>query len=46
MQKKLTRQAAAALKLARNAAESCKHTYICTEHILVGLLKEQEGPAG
>lgn len=46
MQKKLTRQAAAALKLARNAAESCKHTYIGTEHILVGLLKEQEGTAG
>lgn len=46
MQKKLTRQAAAALKLAINAAESCKHTYIGTEHILVGLLKEQEGTAG
>ena len=46
MQKKFTRQASAALKIAKNTAESCKHTYIGTEHILVGLLKEQEGTAG
>lgn len=46
MQKKFTRQASAALKIAKNEAESCKHSYIGTEHILVGLLKEQEGTAG
>lgn len=46
MQKKFTRQAVNALKLAKSTAQSCKHTYIGTEHILVGLLKEQEGTAG
>ena len=46
MQKKFTRQALNALKLAKLTAQSCKHTYIGTEHILVGLLKEQEGTAG
>lgn len=46
MQKKFTRQAANALKFAKSTAQSCKHTYIGTEHILVGLLKEQEGTAG
>ena len=46
MQEKFTRQAKAALKLAEDAAWSWKHSYIGTEHILVGLLKEQEGTAG
>ena len=42
MQEKFTRQAVNALKLARSTVQSCKHTYIGTEHILVGLLKEKE----
>lgn len=46
MQKKFTRQAENALKSAKSTAQSCKHTYIGTEHILVGLLEEQEGTAG
>ena len=46
MQEKFTRQAKAALKLAESAARSWKHSYIGTEHILVGLLDEQEGTAG
>ena len=46
MQEKFTRQAKAALKLAEDAAWSWKHSYIGTEHILVGLLDEQEGTAG
>ena len=46
MQEKFTRQAKAALKLAESTARSWKHSYIGTEHILVGLLDEQEGPAG
>ena len=43
MQDKFTRQAANALKLAKTTAQSCNHSYIGTEHILVGLLKEKEG---
>lgn len=43
MQEKFTRQAVNALKLARSTVQSCKHTYIGTEHILVGLLKERRG---
>ena len=46
MQDKFTRQAANALKLAKSTAQSCNHSYIGTEHILVGLLKEKEGTAG
>lgn len=46
MQEKFTRQAKAALKIAENAARSWKHSYIGTEHILVGLLEEKEGTAG
>jgi ATP-dependent Clp protease ATP-binding subunit ClpC len=46
MQEKFTRQAKAALKLAESTARSWKHSYIGTEHILVGLLDEQEGTAG
>ena len=46
MDNKFTRQAQNALKLAKNAAKSSGHGYIGTEHLLVGLLKEQEGPAG
>ena len=46
MQEKFTRQAKAALKLAESTARYWKHSYIGTEHILVGLLDEQEGTAG
>ncbi len=46
MQEKFTRQAANALALAKKTAQSCRHTYIGTEHILIGLLKEPEGTAG
>ena len=45
MQDKFTRQAENALKLAKTTAQSCNHSYIGTEHILVGLLKEKEGTA-
>lgn len=46
MQEKFTRQADNALALAKKTAQSCKHSYIGTEHILTGLLKEKEGTAG
>ncbi len=46
MQEKFTRQAENALILAKKTAESCKHSYIGTEHILMGLLQEEEGTAG
>ena len=46
MQKKFTRQAENALLLAKKAAQSLKHTYIGTEHILIGLLREKDGTAG
>ena len=46
MDNKFTRQAQNALKLAKNTAKSSGHGYIGTEHLLVGLLKEQEGTAG
>ncbi len=41
MQDKFTRQALQALKLAKTTAQSWKHSYIGTEHILAGLLKEK-----
>ena len=46
MEKKFTRQAQNALKLAKTTAKSCGHSYIGTEHLLAGLLKEPEGTAG
>ena len=46
MDRKFTRQAEAALKLAKTTAKSCEHSYIGTEHLLTGLLKELEGTAG
>ena len=46
MDRKFTRQAEAALKLAKTTAKSCEHSYIGTEHLLTGLLKESEGTAG
>ena len=46
MQERFTRQALNALKLAKKAAQSLDHSYIGTEHILLGLLREKEGTAG
>lgn len=46
MQEKFTRQAQVALTLAKKTAQSCKHSYIGTEHILVGLIDQKEGTAG
>ena len=46
MQDRFTRQALQALKLAKATAQSWKHSYIGTEHILAGSLKEKEGTAG
>ncbi|MDC7291135.1 ATP-dependent Clp protease ATP-binding subunit [Blautia schinkii] len=46
MQEKFTRQAWNALMLAKKTAQSCNHSYIGTEHILIGLLGEEEGTAG
>ena len=46
MQAKFTRQAENVLKLAKETAQSCGHSYIGTEHILIGFLKEEEGTAG
>ena len=46
MQEQYTKQAQNALTLAKQAAGSCGHSYIGTEHILVGLVREEEGPAG
>lgn len=46
MQEKFTSQALNALMLAKETAQSCNHSYIGTEHILIGLLAETEGTAG
>ncbi|MGI6070307.1 MAG: ATP-dependent Clp protease ATP-binding subunit [Blautia sp.] len=46
MQERFTKQAKKALQLAEKQAQYCKHNYIGTEHILMGLLKENEGTAG
>ena len=46
MQKRFTEQAKNALELAKEAAQSLSHSYIGTEHILLGLLAQEEGTAG
>ena len=46
MQKRFTEQAKNALALAAEAAQSLSHSYIGTEHILLGLLAQKEGTAG
>jgi len=45
MQYRFTANAANAIQLSANAAEELKHNYIGTEHILLGLLREEEGIA-
>lgn len=46
MQGKYTDQAQKALVLAEKTAKHCHHSYIGTEHLLLGLLMEPEGTAG
>ena len=46
MQERYTKQAENVLALAKQAASSCGHSYIGTEHLLVGLVEEKEGTAG
>ena len=45
MESRFTDNAQAALKAAARCASSLKQGYVGTEHILAGLLKEQEGVA-
>ena len=40
MQERYTKQAENVLALAKEAASSCGHSYIGTEHLLAGLLRE------
>ena len=40
-----TSQAQTAISLARKTAVDCHHAYIGTEHLLIGLLKEESGTA-
>lgn len=46
MQNQYTRQAEMALSLGEKAAVDYQHSYIGTEHLLLGLLREKEGTAG
>ena len=46
MTEQYTDSAREALRLARQASQSLKHGYIGTEHLLLGLLREENGTAG
>lgn len=46
MQENYTQSAAAVQRLAKRAARSCGHSYIGSEHLLIGLIKEDKGTAG
>ena len=46
MKEKFTKQALNALSLAEKAARTYGHSYIGTEHLLLGLMREKEGTAG
>ena len=46
MREKYTVQAKKVLVLAEKTAKKCHHSYIGTEHLLLGLLMEPEGTAG
>ena len=46
MKEKFTKQALNALSLAEKAAKTYGHSYIGTEHLLLGLMREKEGTAG
>ena len=45
MQENYTRQAQEAIKLAEETAKKHKHNYVGTEHLLMGLLKQEDGTA-
>ena len=45
MQENYTRQAQEAIKLAEETARKYKHNYVGTEHLLMGLLKQEDGTA-
>ena len=45
MQYRLTRQAQKAVEFARDFAEELQHNYIGTEHLLLGLIRAEEGLA-
>lgn len=45
MQYRLTRQAQKAVEFARDIAEELQHNYIGTEHLLLGLIRAEEGLA-
>ena len=45
MQYRFTQMAANAMQYAADAASELQHNYIGTEHLLVGLLREEEGIA-
>lgn len=46
MQENYTESAAAVLQHAKRAAKSCGHSYIGSEHLLIGLVQEPKGTAG
>ena len=43
---RFTEAAREAISLAADAAESLGHSYVGTEHLLIGLIQEEEGVAG
>ncbi|MCC8050415.1 MAG: ATP-dependent Clp protease ATP-binding subunit [Clostridiales bacterium] len=46
MQRDYTESARKALRLAEQAAKRCGHSYIGSEHLLIGLIQEPNGSAG
>ncbi|MFR8549171.1 MAG: ATP-dependent Clp protease ATP-binding subunit [Lachnospiraceae bacterium] len=46
MQENYTQSALAAIRLAKRAAKSCGHGYVGSEHLLIGLIREEQGTAG
>ncbi len=46
MQEQFTDSARQALRLARQTSRACRHGYVGSEHLLLGLLKEPRGTAG
>ena len=46
MQENYTQSALAAIRLAKLAAKSCGHGYVGSEHLLIGLIREEQGTAG
>ena len=46
MQENYTESARAVQKLAKKTARVCGHNYVGSEHLLIGLIKEEKGTAG